>query len=136
MSDIESVSTIGGKKKSKRIKMTEPPLVLLIIHGFSVSDIQMFVSDHSIFDNLTGFYKANNRIGRFYTDEMHQEILRELGDDIRQPGDDPLSDFSKQSALYELFVGPLRGGRAPRTTDCFTATIIMYIEPARLRFLK
>lgn len=96
----------------------------------------MFVSDHPIFQDLKGFYKANARIGKFYTDEMHQTLLEEIGDDIRQLGDDPLSEFSKQSALFELFCGSMNGGRAPRTKDCFTATIIMYIEPARFRFLK
>lgn len=123
-------------RSSKRVKMTEPHLALMIIHGFSTSDIQTFVSDHPMFHDLKGFYTANARIGRFYTDEMHQMLLEELGDDIRQLGDDPLSDFSKQSALYELFVGPLMGGRAPKTTDSFSTTIIMYIEPARFRFLK
>lgn len=137
MSESDGNTSIESRRSSKRIKKNpDPHLALLIIHGYTASEIQTLVSDHPMFHDLKGFYTANARIGRFYTDEMHQALLEELGDDIRQLGDDPLSDFSKQSALYELFAGMMYGGRAPKNSDVFSTTIIMYIEPARFRFLK
>lgn len=137
MTDIDSFVSVEGKRKSKRSKMTEESLpVLLIVHGYSVSELGMYVSNHPVLDNVRGHFSANKRIGLFYTDEMHRILLEELREDIGQLGDSDDDDYSKVSTLYELFAGDLYGGRRPRRGEAYSATIHMHIEPARFRFLK
>ena len=136
MIEIDSFLPIEGKRKSKRIKMEECLPVLLIVHGYSVSEIGMYVSDHPVLENVRGHFSANKRIELFYTDEMHKMLLEELRDDIGQLGDTDDDNYSKVSTLYTLFCGELYGGRKPKRGESYSATIHMYIEPARFRFMK
>lgn len=124
-----------GETKSKRIKLNVDP-VLLVVFGYSTDSICLYVSDHYILDGLNGHYSANKRIDAFYTEEMHRQLLDEIGEDIPQLGADTNDDFSKQSCLYELFHGDLHGGRKPKRGEVFRSTITLYVDPVRFKKMK
>lgn len=131
---------ITATRSSKRAKMSNGSLpdlpVLLVVYGYSIGEIGQFVSDHPVLDGAKGHYNANKRIDLFFTDEMQRTLLEDIGDDIGQMGADPLDEYSKQAVLYELFKGSMYGGRAPRRGEQYRATITLFVEPARFRFMK
>lgn len=144
--ELNGISVTPPKSKKRRTEIPEIQAiqhpdtlkspVLLIVYGYSVSEVSFFVSDHSILDGISGYYSANKRINLFFSDDMQKTLLEDLGEDVRQLGDDPLSDFSKQSVLFELFTGDLYGGKKPTRGQNFRSTITLYVEPARFRLMK
>lgn len=135
MSECEGITTTRSSKRAKITVDSHLP-VLLFVYGFAIGEVQEFVSDHSILDGIVGHYSANKRIDLFFSDEMQAKLLEEISGDIGQMGSSDMDMYSKQAVLYELFKGPLYGGRAPRRGEQFRATITLHVEPARFRFMK
>lgn len=138
MSESDGNTSVESRRTSKRMKKyTEKLPILLIVYGYSISEIGQFVSDHPELDGIKeGHYSANKRLDLFFTDDMQKNLLEELGDDVKQLGPDEMDEYSKQSVLYELFTGELSGGRRPRRTETFRASIVLKVEPARFRFMN
>lgn len=138
MSESDGNTSVESRRTSKRMKKNPEKLpVLLIVFGFSISEIGQFVSDHPVLDGIKeGHYSANKRIDLFFTDDMQKTLLDDIGEDIGQLGADPLDDYSKQAVLFELFFGVAHGGRMPRRGEVFRSVITLHVEPARYRFLK